>query len=110
MCLRVDQLKDVAGSPFGKANRLYRYLLVQKLSVEWGSTNTGWHIDVHYVNIFFAHTCNICGVAPANARSVCLWAFCERSPRAMVQIGDTKQVGKGGPVETGLTGLVTTAL
>ena len=25
------------------------------LSVEWGSTNTGWHIDVHHVKNF-AHT------------------------------------------------------
>ena len=38
--LRVDPLKDAAGSPFGKANRLYLYLHVQKLCVEWGSTNT----------------------------------------------------------------------
>ena len=38
--LRVDTLKDAAGSPFGKADRLYLYLHVQKLCVEWGSTNT----------------------------------------------------------------------
>ena len=38
--LRVDPLKDAAGSPFGKADRLYLYLHVQKLCVEWGSTNT----------------------------------------------------------------------
>ena len=38
--LRVDPLKDAAGSPFGKADRLYLYLHVQKLYVEWGSTNT----------------------------------------------------------------------
>ena len=36
----VDPLKDAAGSPFGKADRLYLYLHVQKLCVEWGSTNT----------------------------------------------------------------------
>ena len=40
VCLWVDPLKDAAGSPFGKADRLYLYLLVQKLCVEWGSTNT----------------------------------------------------------------------
>ena len=57
--LRVDPLKDAAGSPFGKANRPYLYLLVQKLCVEWRSTNTSWHIDVHYVNIFFAQTYNM---------------------------------------------------
>ena len=38
--LRVDPLKDAAGSPFGKADRGYLYLHVQKLCVEWGSTNT----------------------------------------------------------------------
>ena len=38
--LQVDPLKDAAGSPFGKADRLYLYLHVQKLCVEWGSTNT----------------------------------------------------------------------
>ena len=38
--LWVDPLKDAAGSPFGKADRLYLYLHVQKLCVEWGSTNT----------------------------------------------------------------------
>ena len=38
--LRVDPLKDAAGSPFGKADRLYLYLHDQKLYVEWGSTNT----------------------------------------------------------------------
>ena len=37
--LPVDPLKDAAGSPFGKADRLYLYLHVQKY-VEWGSTNT----------------------------------------------------------------------
>ena len=31
MCLRVDPLKDAAGSPFGKADRLYLYLHFQKL-------------------------------------------------------------------------------
>ena len=40
MRLRVDPLKDAAGSPFGKADILYLYLHVQKLCVEWGSTNT----------------------------------------------------------------------
>ena len=40
VCLQVDLLKDAAGSPFGKADRLYLYLHVQKLCVEWGSTNT----------------------------------------------------------------------
>ena len=40
MRLRVDPLKDAAGSPFGRADRLYLYLHVQKLCVEWGSTNT----------------------------------------------------------------------
>ena len=24
----------------------------QKLCVKWGTTNTGWHINVHYVNKF----------------------------------------------------------
>ena len=38
--LWVDPLKDAAGSPFGKADRSYLYLHVQKLCVEWGSTNT----------------------------------------------------------------------
>ena len=38
--LRVDPLKDAAGSPFGKADRLYLYLHVQKLCVKWRSTNT----------------------------------------------------------------------
>ena len=36
VCLWVDPLKDAAGSPFGKADRLYLYLHVQKLCVEWG--------------------------------------------------------------------------
>ena len=36
MRLRVDPLKDAAGSPFGKADRLYLYLHDQKLYVEWG--------------------------------------------------------------------------
>ena len=58
VCLRVDPLKDAAGSPFGKANRLYLYLHVQRLCVEWGSTNTNWHIGVHYVRIFM-HTQNV---------------------------------------------------
>ena len=40
VCFWVDPLKDAVGSPFGKANRLYLYLHVQKLCVEWGSTNT----------------------------------------------------------------------
>ena len=40
MRLRVDSLKDAVGSPFGKADRLYLYLHVQELCVEWGSTNT----------------------------------------------------------------------
>ena len=31
VCLRMDPLKDAAGSPFGKADRLYLYLHVQKL-------------------------------------------------------------------------------
>ena len=31
VCLRVDPLKDAAGSPFSKADRLYLYLHVQKL-------------------------------------------------------------------------------
>ena len=30
-----------------------------ELCVEWGSTNTGWHIDVHYVFVFSAHTYKI---------------------------------------------------
>ena len=38
--LPVDPLKDAVCSPFGKADRLYLYLHVQKLCVEWGSTNT----------------------------------------------------------------------
>ena len=33
MRLRVDPLKDAVGSPFGKADRLYLYLHVQKLSI-----------------------------------------------------------------------------
>ena len=32
MCLRGDPLKDAAGFPFGKADRLYLYLNEQKLS------------------------------------------------------------------------------
>ena len=40
MRLRVDPLKDAAGSPFGKDDRLCLYLHVQKLCVEWGSTKT----------------------------------------------------------------------
>ena len=35
-----DPLKDAVGSPFGKADILCQYLRVQKLCVEWGSTNT----------------------------------------------------------------------
>ena len=31
--LRVDPLKDAAGSSFGKADRLYLYLHVQNLSI-----------------------------------------------------------------------------
>ena len=38
--LQDDPLKDAAGSPFGKANRLYLYLHVQELCVEWESTDT----------------------------------------------------------------------
>ena len=34
-------MKDAAGFPFGKADRLYLYLHVQKLCVEWGSTSQG---------------------------------------------------------------------
>ena len=29
------------------------------LCVEWGSTNTGWHINVHYVINFSAHTLSV---------------------------------------------------
>ena len=53
--LRVDPMKDAADSPLGKADRLYLYLHVQKLYVERGSTNTNWHINVHYVKVFL-HT------------------------------------------------------
>ena len=34
-------MKDAAGFPFGKADRLYLYLHVQKLCVEWGSISQG---------------------------------------------------------------------
>ena len=54
-CLQVDPLKDVAAFPFSKADRLYLYQLVQKLCVEWGSTNTDWHIDMFIMTNFFAH-------------------------------------------------------
>ena len=37
---QMDPLKDAAGSPFGKADRLYLYLHDQMLYVEWGSINT----------------------------------------------------------------------
>ena len=40
MCLRVYKLKNAAGFPFGKADRLYLYLHVQKLCAKWESTNT----------------------------------------------------------------------
>ena len=26
-----------------------------ELRVEWGSTNTGWHINVHHVKNFYTH-------------------------------------------------------
>ena len=43
-----------------RLDRFYRYVLC----VEWGSTNTSWHIDVHYVKIIhtyillFDHFCS----------------------------------------------------
>ena len=40
VCLQVDLLKDAAGSPVGKADRLYLYLHVQKLCVESGRVPT----------------------------------------------------------------------
>ena len=40
--LRVDPLKDAAGSPFGKADRLYLYLHVQKFK-----RNT--YIDIYII-------------------------------------------------------------
>ena len=49
--LRVDPLKDAAGSPFGKADRLYLYLHVQKLC-RVGEHQHRWHIDVQN----FTHT------------------------------------------------------
>ena len=75
MCLRVDPLKDAAGSPFCKADRLYQYLHVRKLYVECcRSTNTSWHISVHYVNIFL-HTHKVWdmgwGIHGLNGWSVC---------------------------------------
>ena len=44
--LWVDPLKDAAGSPFGKADRLYLYLRVQKLWLR-GEHQHHWDIDVH---------------------------------------------------------------
>ena len=49
--LRVDPLKDAAGSPFGKADRLYLYLHVQKLCRVGEHQHRG-HIDVQN----FTHT------------------------------------------------------
>ena len=46
--LRVDPLKDAVGSPFGKADRLYLYLHVQKLC-QVGEQQHCWHISVNYV-------------------------------------------------------------
>ena len=34
---------------------LVLHVLLVKLCVEWGSTNTGWHIDIHHVKNFFTH-------------------------------------------------------
>ena len=31
---------------------LVLHVLLVKLCVEWGSTNTGWHIDIHHVKNF----------------------------------------------------------
>ena len=56
VCLRVDPLKDAAGSPFGKADRLYLYLHVQKLCVEWGSTNTA---GTSMFKISHIHKCEV---------------------------------------------------
>ena len=50
--LWVDPWKDAAGSPFGKADRLYLYLHVQKLCVEWGSTNTAGTLMFMMIKIF----------------------------------------------------------
>ena len=44
----MDLLKDAAGSPFGKADRLSLYLHVQKLCVEWGTMTTGASNYCHF--------------------------------------------------------------
>ena len=49
--LRLDPLKDAAGPSFGKADRVYLHLHVQKLCVEWGSTSSkvasyGWEFNM----------------------------------------------------------------
>ena len=48
-------LVTTRGLTIRKLDRFYR---CAQLCVEWGSTNTGWHIDIRYVNIF--HTCIKC--------------------------------------------------
>ena len=50
MRLRDDPLKDAAGFPFGKADRLHLYVHVQKLC-RVGKHQHRWDIIVHYVKI-----------------------------------------------------------
>ena len=66
VCLRVDSSKDAAGSPFDKADRLYLYLHVQKLSVEWGTLAT--------VTSYYIITCSLANL-PASGwpGSISLW-------------------------------------
>ena len=53
---QVDPLKDAAGSPFSKTDKLHLHRMFRScMCVKWGSTNTHWHIDVRYVQIFCTH-------------------------------------------------------
>ena len=56
----------------GKVNKLYRFSVLHDFDsatctcscVEWGSTNTGWHINAHYVKKLYTHEVklNIMGI------------------------------------------------
>ena len=62
MVLRTCVSSGAAGSLFGKADGLYLYLHAKKLYVECGSTNTGWHISVHYFCTHIKCEVKHCGI------------------------------------------------
>ena len=63
-------------------------------------------------NFFFLH-CMFAAISQVSTYHLCAWGPCVGVSRAMALVGNDKQAtgkGKGGLVETGLTGLVTMAL